>query len=373
MDDERPRARQLGVPFDGQPGPRNALTDVPGVEVGCVSITRGDGPLVQGHGPVRTGVTAIHPRGRQGVGDAVAAGVFSLNGNGEMTGSHWIAEVGAFSTPILLTNTHSVGDVHRSVIDWMLRRRPELGQGWLLPVVTETWDGRLNDTNGHHVLPEHVRYALDMATADGIAEGSAGGGTGMICYGRKGGNGTASRLVEHDGSQFTVGLFVQANFGDWNELRIRGVELRGRTKPSVETGPPGAGSLIVIVGTDAPLLPGQCTALSRRVPLGIARTGTTGSHFSGDLFLTFSTANTDLLDVGSTATSSGLRQVKFLPWSCMDPFYAAVVQATEEAIINALVAGRTMIGRDNYTVPGIDIEELREAFRHIRGVERHQH
>lgn len=354
------RARDLGVPFDGRTGQRNAITDVPGVEVGCATIVRGDGPLVPHQGPVRTGVTAIHPRGREGVGESVSAGFFSFNGNGELTGSHWIAETGSFATPILITNTHAVGDVHRTVIDWMIEKRPDLGQKWILPVVAETWDGILNDANGRHVLAEHVRIALDTAAADTAMEGAVGGGTGMICYGRKGGNGTSSRIVNYDGRDYTVGVFVQANFGEWSELRIRGRDL-AENPPEVDQGstPAGAGSLIVVIGTDAPLLPGQCAALSRRATLGVARTGTTGSHFSGDLFLAFSTGNTGVLDLPAEPTRMSL---EYLPWGHLDPFYAAVVQATEEAIVNALVAGRTMVGRDGNKAPGLNLDRVRELF-----------
>ncbi|GHH30273.1 P1 family peptidase [Streptomyces lanatus] len=356
------RARDLGIPFDGMPGERNALVDVAGVEIGHTT-------LISEKARARTGATAIHPRGRAGVGEAVAAGVHSFNGNGELTGSHWIREAGSFATPIVLTSTHAVGDAHRGVIDWMLRERPGLGERWLLPVVGETWDGRLNDATVRHLLSDDIIAALDAASADTLAEGPVGGGTGMICYGRKGGNGTASRLVDYEGESYAVGVFLQANFGDAHELRVMGRPLA--TPPvdgnAISTAPAGAGSLIVVVGTDAPLLPGQCAALARRVSLGVGRTGTAGSHFSGDIFLAFSTANTGAF--GSQPPASGrpgetatLDTVQTVPWGCMDPFYTAVVQATEEAILNALVAGRDVHGPKGLLVAGVDHDEVRSLF-----------
>lgn len=356
------RARDLGVPFDGTPGPRNAIVDVPGVEVGYTTIIDDDARA-------RTGATAIHPRGRQGVGEAVAAGLHSLNGNGELTGSHWIQESGAFATPIVLTSTHAVGDAHRGVIDWMLLSRPEVGARWLLPVVGETWDGRLNDATIRHLVSDDVIVALESAKADTLAEGPIGGGTGMICYGRKGGNGTASRLVEFGGETFTVGVFLQANFGDAHELRIMGQPLEAPEADGnlIGTAPPGAGSLIVVVATDAPLLPNQCTALARRVSLGVGRTGTAGSHFSGDIFLAFSTANAGAFEsrpaAKDAAQNGQFDDLRAVPWGAMDVFYTAVAQATEEAILNALVAGRDIAGPDgNLLVSGLDHNEVRALF-----------
>jgi L-aminopeptidase/D-esterase-like protein len=304
------------------------------------------------------------------VGEAVAAGLHSFNGNGELTGSHWINEAGSFASPIILTSTHAVGDAHRGVIDWMLREQPGLGQWWLLPVVAETWDGRLNDATARHLRSERVVEALDSASAAPPAEGSVGGGTGMICYGRKGGNGTASRLVAHGRETYTLGVFLQANFGDAHELRVIGRPLKPPPVDgnAISTAPPGAGSLIVVVATDAPLLPGQCAALARRVSLGVARTGTAGSHFSGDIFLAFSTANPGAF--GSRPPTSpvngeagALETVRTVPWWYMDPFYAAVVQATEEAILNALVAGRDVHGPGGLLVAGLDHDEVRSLFR----------
>jgi D-aminopeptidase len=344
----KPRARGIGIPLTGRPGSWNAITDVPGVEVGAQTLIAGDGPLRIGAGPVRTGVTAILPRGRGGVGDACAAGVHVLNGNGEMTGTAWINESGALSLPVLLTNSHAVGPCHRGVIDWVVRDRPDLAGAWLMPVIAETYDGYLNDINGNHVHPETAVAALDAATGGPVEEGSVGGGTGMNCYGFKGGTGTSSRLVPFGGRQYAVGVLVQANFGARQELTVAGVPVGrwlpdddppgGRTAPA---NPAGAGSVIAVVATDAPMLPGQCAAMARRVPLGLARTGTSGSHFSGDLFLAFSTANRGALasrfpDTGDEA----LDALRFVPWGCLDRFFEATVRAVEEAVLNATATGR---------------------------------
>ncbi|OZB86018.1 P1 family peptidase, partial [Microbacterium sp. 13-71-7] len=301
----RARAHDLGLVRGGTPGPHNAITDVPGVEVGYTTLIEDGGAAV-----VRTGVTAILPRGRAGAGTPVAAGVHALNGNGEMTGSVWIAESGSLGTPVLITNTHSVGAAHEGAIRWMLDVVPGAADQWLLPVVAETWDGRLNDINGLHVRPEHAVGALDAARTGPVDEGAVGGGTGMICYGFKGGSGTASRRVVLGDAEYTVGVFLQANFGEMSELTVRGEHVGPALKAESATEanaaaapaaagpampPQGAGSVIVVVATDAPLLPGQCTAMARRVSLGLARTGTAGSHFSGDIFLAFSTANAGAL------------------------------------------------------------------------------
>ena len=361
------RARDLGIPLDGEPGPGNAITDVPGVQVGHVTLVEGEGPLRVGHGPVRTGVTALLPLGRDGVGQACPAGWCSLNGNGEMTGTAWIEESGGLALPVLLTNTHAVGTCHRGMIDWLAARYPELGNRWHLPVVAETWDGYLNDVNGDHVHPEHAVAALDAATGGPVAEGAVGGGTGMTCYGFKGGSGTASRRVAYGPDTYHVGALVQANFGSRAELVVAGVPVGrrlGAENPEEDDpgwlAPPGSGSVIVLVGTDAPLLPGQCKALARRVPLGLARTGTTGSHFSGDLFLAFSTANAGALNSEfPTGGTSGYQDLRFVPWGQLDVFYAAVVRAVEEAVLNALVAGRTTVGRDGHRAPGLPHDRLR--------------
>ncbi|MDA3643958.1 P1 family peptidase [Saccharopolyspora indica] len=356
-----PRARGLGIPFDGTPGQHNAITDVPGVEVGCKTLIEGEA--------VRTGVTAILPRGRSGVADPCAAGWYSLNGNGEMTGTAWIEETGSLTLPIGITNTHAIGTVHRGLIDWVVRNRPELAREWLLPVVGETWDGYLNDINGPHVRTEHAAQAVDAARPGPVEEGSVGGGTGMNCYAFKGGNGSASRLVEHESDGYAVGVFVQANFGSRRELVVRGVPVGAQLsadnlmEQSDWLAAPGAGSVIVVVATDAPLLPGQCTALARRVPLGLARTGTTGGHFSGDLFLAFSTANRGALTSTMAPGGAAYEQLRFIPWGRMDPFYEATVQATEEAVLNALTANADMTGRDGHRTPALPHDHLTDLLR----------
>ncbi len=353
------RARALGVPLAGTPGPLNAITDVPGVEAGFATLIEGDA--------VRTGVTAIHPRGRGGAGDPCAAGFFSLNGNGEMTGVSWIEESGTTAGPIAITNTHAVGVAHAGIVRWTVKHHPELAEAWLLPVAAETWDGYLNDINGGHVTEAVAVRALESAAGGPVAEGSVGGGTGMCCYQFKGGTGTASRVVAYGEETFTVGVLVQANFGARHELTIAGVplgEALAGDNPMAEyfSAPPGAGSVIAIVITDAPLLPGQCKALARRVPLGLARTGTSGSHFSGDLFLALSTANPGAFTRGTPYEADAGRYdaLRFLPWGQMDPFYAAVVQATEEAVLNALVANEEMVGRDGHRVPALPRERVAE-------------
>ena len=358
----KPRARALGIPFGGAPARWNAITDVPGVQVGYTTLIQGES--------VRTGVTAVHPRGPGGAGDAVAAGFFSQNGNGEMTGVSWIGESGTFALPVAITNTHAVGIAHAGIVAWTAKHHPELGDNWALPVAAETWDGYLNDANGHHVTEQSVVAALESAASGPVEEGSVGGGTGMICYEFKGGNGTASRLVEYAGTSYAVGVFVQANFGSRPELTLAGLPV-GRLlagdnpvagDPAV---PPGAGSVIAVVATDAPLLPHQCTAMARRVTLGLARTGTTGSHFSGDLFLAFSTANPGGFTPYDPATGGGrpYDQLSFIPWGYLNPFFAAVVQATEEAVANALVANEDMTGRGGHRCPALPRERVAELFR----------
>jgi D-aminopeptidase len=363
----KPRARALGIPFDGEPGAANAITDVPGVELGYATLIEGD--------DVRTGVTAIHPRGRDGSVDPCAAGFFSFNGNGELTGTAWIEESGAVALPIAITNTHAVGIAHEATISWVASRFGERAPQWMLPVAAETYDGYLNDINGRHVRTEHVHAALDAATGGPIEEGSVGGGTGMNCYAFKGGSGSASRRVSYGATTFTVGVFLQCNFGAREELRVAGVPA-GRElladNPYEETDwlAPGSGSVIGIVATDAPLLPNQCKALARRVPLGIARTGTTGGHFSGDLFLALSTANPGALAVapaGDELADAGLSTIEFVPWRFMDPLYAGVVQATEEAVLNSLVANEEMIGRAGHRSPALPRDEVARMLRE-RGV-----
>ena len=382
--DGRPRARGLGIPFAGTPGALNAITDVPGVAVGHLTLVEGEGPLVVGSGPVRTGVTAILPRGVAGVGDPCTAGWYSLNGNGEMTGTTWIDEVGLLTLPIALTNTHAVGACHRGVVTWVTQNRPDLAAAWLLPVVAETWDGYLNDINGDHVHSEHVHQAIATATTGALDEGSVGGGTGMNCYSFKGGSGTASRVVRHGGTDYTVGALVQANFGSRHELRIAGVALGDELSDDDPMGTTdwfardgqraalaGAGSVIVIIATDAPLLPGQCKALARRVPLGLARTGTTGGHFSGDIFLAFSTANPGLegsVIPTSEATDDDYETLRHIPWGRLDPFLEAVALAVEEAVVNALVVNADMVGRDGHRSPALPHDRVVAALTRARAM-----
>ena len=352
----KPRARSVGLKYRGTPGPHNAITDVPGIEVGYQTLIEGEN--------VRTGVTAIHPRGKANPGDPVAAGYFSLNGNGELTGVSWIEESGTCQGPVTITNTHAVGIAHAGVVAWMNQDHPELTGVWLLPVAGETWDGYLNDINGHHVNEEHVIQALRTATEDQPDEGSVGGGTGMNCYQFKGGNGTASRRVGYADTTYTVGVFLQANFGRRDELTLAGVYLGEALKDDnpMSATTPGAGSVIAVVATDAPLFPHQCKALARRVSLGLARTGTSSSHFSGDIFLAISTANPGAFTDSDLARRrpGGYNRLTFIPWGNLDPFYEAVVQATEEAVANALIANEDMTGRDGHRSPALPRHRLTE-------------
>jgi D-aminopeptidase len=359
----KPRARSLGLPLPGQPGRWNAITDVPGVEAGYLTLIEGTS--------VRTGVTAIHPRGRGGAGDPVVAGVHSQNGNGEMTGTAWIAESGTFAGPVAITNTHAIGAAHAGVVAWTAQRHPDAAAAWLLPVVAETYDGYLNDINALTVTPDLVREALDGAAAGPLEEGSVGGGTGMNCYSFKGGSGTASRIVPFSGYGWTVGVFLQANFGSREELTVAGIPA-GRLLQAEDPladysfAPPGTGSVIVVVATDAPLLPSQCQALARRVTTGLARTGTAGSHFSGDLFLAFSTGNPGAFPSGAAALSGdgeGFSSLRFVPWVFLDPFFTAVVEATEEAVLNALIANEDMTGRDGNRSPALPRDQLAALLR----------
>src|SRR5262245_39725712 len=361
------RARDLGVPFDGTPGKLNAITDVPGVEVGYTTLISGEGKLEVGKGPVRTGVTAIIPRGHDSLNDPVYAGFFSLNGNGEMTGTAWVDESGFLEGPIIITNTHSVGVARDAVIAWRVKHgaADKTGYWWSLPVVAETWDGWLNDINGFHVKSEDVWHALDNAHGGAPEEGSVGGGTGMICYEFKGGNGTASRKVDirvqGDGKDageqsFVVGVFLQANFGRRSQLVIAGVPV-GKEIPG-EVYKEESGSCIAVVATDAPLLPSQLKRLARRVSLGLARTGTISGNGSGDLFIAFSTANPNV-----AAPDQITHSVKTMPNDLMDPIFAAVADATEEAVVNALVDNHSMTGRDNHRVEALPHDRLRELLK----------
>src|SRR5881275_2216421 len=361
------RARDLGIPFEGTPGKFNAITDVPGVEVGYTTLISGEGKLKVGKGPVRTGVTAILPRGHASLNDPVYAGFFSLNGNGEMTGTAWVDESGFLEGPIVITNTHSVGVARDAVIAWRINHgaADKTGYWWSLPVVAETWDGWLNDINGFHVKPENVWHALDSAHGGALEEGSVGGGTGMICYEFKGGNGTASRKVEirpegadknRSPQSFIVGVFLQANFGRRPQLTIAGVPV-GKEIPG-DVYKQESGSCIAVVATDAPLLPNQLKRLARRVSLGLARTGTISGNGSGDLFIAFSTANKNVW-----APDQVTHSVQTIPNDLMDPIFTGVVHATEEAVINALVDNQTMTGADNHRVEALPHDRLRELLK----------
>ena len=374
----RPRARELGIPFEGAPGPHNAITDVAGVEVGHATLIQGEGKLVVGRGPVRTGVTTVFPRGKAGCAEPVFAGMFALNGNGEMTGAAWVEESGFLEGPIVLTNTHSVGVARDAVIAWQIQQsgRVQPGALWSLPVVGETWDGSLNDINGFHVKPENVFAALDAARGGAVAEGSVGGGTGMVCYEFKGGIGTASRRLASDLGGYTLGVLVQANHGVRRQLVVAGVpvgrEIGGGTRrfaggdsdslAGLSVGE--TGSILIILATDAPLLPHQLKRIARRASLGLARTGAVSGNGSGDIFLAFSSAN-----AGAGRSEGPPVELRALLNEGMSPLFEATVEAVEEAIINALVASDTMIGRDDRKVEGIPISRLQEILRKYNRLE----
>jgi len=353
----KPRARDLGVPFDGTPGPYNAITDVKGVEVGHTTLISGDGKLVVGKGPVRTGVTAIRPRGRTS-SDAVFGAWFTLNGNGEMTGTTWLEDSGFLDGPVMITNTHSVGIVRDAVIAWKVQHGSADMEGywWSLPVVAETWDGYLNDINGFHVTKEDAFHALDSAHSGPVEEGNVGGGTGMICNEFKGGIGTSSRLLDAKDGGYTVGVLVQCNYGSREQLRIAGINV-GREIPEHTVWDKDLGSIIVVVATDAPLIPTQLKRIARKVSLGLGRDGSYSGDGSGDIFIAFSTANPGAVG------SKGLHSVNMLPNASLDPMFLATVQATEEAVINAMVAAETMTGINNHTVVALPHERLREVLR----------
>ncbi|MBF0279861.1 MAG: P1 family peptidase [SAR324 cluster bacterium] len=351
------RARELGIPFEGTPGPLNAITDVPGVEVGYSTIVAGKGKLVVGKGPVRTGVTAVFPRGKKD-DDPVFAGWFSLNGNGEMTGTTWIEESGFLIGPVMITNTHSVGAVHEAVIAWRLKHnRPN--RPWSLPVAAETYDGYLNDINGFHVKEKHVFEALSKAKSGAIEEGNVGGGTGMICYEFKGGTGTSSRRIKTDkGKEYTLGVLVQANFGLRHQLLIAGIPVgkeltRNAPFSKGQDFYNESGSIIVVVATDAPLLPHQLKRLARRVPLGMARTGSNSGNGSGDIFIAFSTANP-----GAGEPETDLDSLEMLSNDHINPLFSATVLSTEEAIINAMIAAKSMVGIDQHQVRSLPQKSL---------------
>jgi D-aminopeptidase len=368
------RARDLGIRIGlGTPGPDNAITDVAGVTVGHATIVRGEGPLVVGQGPVRTGVTVVCPLGRERRREPVFAGCHRLNGNGELTGLEWVRESGLLTTPVAITNTHSVGVVRDALVAESVDGE---GSTWSLPVVGETYDGTLSDINGFHVQGEHLRSALSSAHGGPVEEGTVGGGTGMICHEFKGGIGTASRVIDAEAGGWTVGVLVQANYGKRSWLRIDGVRV-GEAIPTSEVQspwddralrsnrPPGSGSIIVVVATDAPLLPHQCERLAQRAGLGIARVGGTGGHTSGDLFIAFATGNRLPPWKGLDDDPAGLEtlNVRMVGDIVIDRLFDAVIEATEEAIVNALVSATTVVGRDGITAHAIPHDRLVEVMR----------
>ena len=377
------RTRDLGIVIGrGRPGPHDAITDVPGVRVGHTTLIGGDGPLVTGRGPVRTGVTVVVPHDGNPWSEPVFAGCHRLNGNGELTGLEWIREAGQLGGAIGLTNTHSVGVVHDALIAEAVRSVPNGTPFWSLPVVGETWDGSLNDVNGFHVRAEHVEAALAAATAGPVAEGAVGGGTGMVCHEFKGGIGTASRVVADDLGGWTVGVLVQANYGRREWLRVDGVPV-GEAIPTSELASPydesdaadaaraalgtrerprpESGSIIILVATDAPLLPHQCTRLAQRAGLGLARVGSTGGNYSGDLFLAWATGNRHLPTPSGEGEVRSTVDIRMVADRVIDPLFDATIEATEEAIVNALVAAETMVGRDGVTAHALPHDRLLET------------
>jgi D-aminopeptidase len=360
----KPRARDLGVPFDGTPGPLNAITDVAGVAVGHTTLISGEGKLVIGQGPVRTGVTAVLPRGKDSMMNPVFAGWFSQNGNGEMTGTTWVEESGFLEGPVMITNTHSVGVVRDAVIQWRVTHgQPDAtGYWWSLPVVAETWDGWLNDINGFHVKPEHAFHAIDTAQSGPVLEGAVGGGTGMVCNGFKGGIGTSSRKLTVKDGGYTIGVLVQCNYGSRQNLRIAGIPV-GR---EIKSEDPYAyqpseiserGSIIVVIATDAPLISSQLKRLARRVSLGLGRNGSISGNGSGDIFIAFSTANS------GAGAADHVVDIKMLPNDSLDPVFAATVQAVEESIINAMIAAESMTGIENHHVTALPHDQLRAVLK----------
>ncbi len=364
------RARDLGLPFDGTPGKYNAITDIQNVEVGFSTLIKGEGEVIVGKGPVRTGVTAILPRGKRNSPSPVWAGHYNLNGNGEMTGTHWINEAGYFIGPICITNTHSVGMVHHGVVGWMIDQYKSLFQGghaWAMPVVAETYDGLTNDICGRHVNEAHVLEALKTAKSGPVQEGNIGGGTGMITYDFKGGTGTSSRMITIVDKVHTIGVLVQSNFGKRKDFTVLGVPV-GKHWPenavvSKVTGHE-TGSIIVIIATDMPLMPIQLRRMAKRAAIGIGRTGTPGGHSSGDIFLGFSTAN-DVQMTGLTREQPAIYGLEYINDDHFDVIYNAVVQAVEEAVINAMLAAEPMttIKPAGYTLEAIDPERLQAIMK----------
>jgi D-aminopeptidase len=365
----KPRLRDLGITIGTlSPGEWNAITDVPGVRVGQTTVIHGDGPLSIGHGPARTGVTAIHPHAGSAWEWQVPAAIEILNGAGEMTGRSLVDEYGVLGSPILITNTLSVGEVHRATVDWMVREHPEIGpRGWVAPVVAETYDGHLNDTAGQHVTREHVYAALDSAEGGPVAEGNVGGGTGMILFGVKGGNGTASRVVTVGDERYTVGVFIQGNCGALDDLLVAGVPVGQELGPMLrerraqyEAQRDHDGSIIIVIATDAPLSDRQLRRLCKRGMLGLSRTGAIAHHGSGDLLLAFSNAPANRVNVQETASVLAARQ---LLDRYISQLFQATVEATEEAVLNAIIAAETMVGRDENIVYALPHDELCAVMR----------
>jgi D-aminopeptidase len=375
------RTRDLGIVIGrGQPGPGNAITDVAGVRVGHTTIVAGDGPLVVGQGPVRTGVTMVVPGDADHWTYAVYAGCHRLNGNGEMTGLEWIRETGLLMTPVAITNTHSVGIVRDALVAVAVEHAGSRRPHWTLPVVGETSDGLLNDMDGFHVRSEHARAALASAVGGIVPEGNVGGGTGSICHEFKGGIGTASRVIADAVGGFAVGALVQANYGKRSWLRVDGVPVGAEIGLDEVSSPfrrdddrvpglppPGSGSIIVVVATDAPLLPNQCQRVAQRAGLGVARAGGTGGQTSGDLFIAFATGNRLPVDDEDRPTVL-VRDVRTVGEGVIDAIFEAAIEATEEAIVNALVAAETMVGRDGITAHALPHDRLLEIMaRYGRG------
>lgn len=352
------RARDIGLPFPGLSGEYNAITDVPGVEIGFTTIIEGEGPVQIGKGPIRTGVTAILPRGKKNSMQPIWAGFYSLNGNGEMTGVHWVNDAGYFLSPICITNTHSVGMAHHATTKWMINHYGEQFSNehlWSMPVIAETYDGVLNDINGQHISEEHVLSAINNAKTGPVAEGNVGGGTGMICYEFKGGTGTSSRVVNIDGQTHHIGVLVQANFGLREWLTILGVPV-GKHMMKEKLLDKEQGSIIVIIGTDIPMLPHQLRRVAKRAAIGIGRSGSPGGNSSGDIFLAFSTANE--MEIPQSSTEK--LKMEFVNDEVFDPIYEAVCQAVDESVVNSLIAAEMMTTVKPYgqKVEAIDHQEL---------------
>jgi D-aminopeptidase len=377
------RSRDLGIAIGrGRPGPLDAITDVPGVRVGHTTLISGEGPLKVGRGPVRTGVTVIVPHDGDVFTEPAYAGCHRLNGNGELTGLEWIREAGLLTSPVAITNTHSVGVVRDAIIEAGVRALPRGTSGWSLPVVGETWDGLLSDIDGFHVRSEHLHAAYAAAASGPVAEGNVGGGTGMVCHEFKGGIGTASRVTTADEGGWTVGVLVQANYGRRTGLRVDGVpvgeeigtdELASPSDhPAARPQPQaGSGSIIVVIATDAPLLPHQCERLAQRASLGIARMGGTGANSSGDIFLAFAIGNRSLPNTSFTADPRQVVDVRTVNDHAINPLFDGVIEATEEAILNAMLAAETMVGRDGIVAHQLPHDRLLEVLaRYGRGPRR---